>query len=79
MQAPKTSEIAAMLKRLGLDDKRTLLVLGESDPNVVKSCRNVKNLTTTLAGQLNPYELLRADALLLTAGGLEKVKEVFVR
>ena len=38
----KTAEMAAVLKRLGLDDKRTLLVLGESDENVVKSCRNIR-------------------------------------
>jgi large subunit ribosomal protein L4 len=79
LEQPRTAEIAALLKRLGLSDKRTLLVLGESDENVVKSCRNVRNLSTTLAHQLNPYELLRCDALLLTTGGLEKVKEVFVR
>jgi large subunit ribosomal protein L4 len=79
LDAPKTASIAAMLAKLGLKGKRTLLVLGDNDPNVVKSCRNVRNLTTTLAHQLNPYELLHADALVLTSGGLEKVKEVFAR
>jgi large subunit ribosomal protein L4 len=79
LAAPRTAEIAAMLKRLGLGQKRTLLVLGDNDPNVVKSCRNVRNLTTTMAHQLTPYELLHCDHLLLTAAGLEKAKEVFVR
>lgn len=79
LEQPKTAEIAGMLKRLGLGDKRTLLVLDESDANVVKSCRNIRNLTTVLAHQLNPYELLRCDALLLTAGSLDKVREGFVR
>lgn len=77
--APRTSEMAGLLRRLGLSEKRTLLVLGESDPNVVKSCRNIRNLTTVLAHQLNPFELLRSDAVLLTAGGLERVREVFLR
>ena len=76
---PKTSEMAKTLERLGLTDRRTLLVLGQADGNVVKSCRNLPNLDTTLAHQLNPYELLRCEALLLTMGGLEKVKEVFAR
>ena len=79
LAAPKTAEIAGMLKRLGLHDKRTLLVLGENDPNVIKSCRNVKNLETTMAHQLNPYALLHCDALVLTSAGLEKVKEVFAQ
>ena len=77
--APQTRQVAALLKTMGLADKRTLLVLGEADANVVKSCRNLRNLRTTLAHQVNPYELLDCEQLLLTAGGLERVKEVFVR
>ena len=79
LAAPQTRQVAAMLKTMGLADKRTLLVLGEADANVVKSCRNLRNLRTTLAHQVNPYQLLDCEQLLLTAGGLERVKEVFVR
>jgi len=75
--APKTREMVEVLKRLGLESKRTLLVLGEPDPNVVRSCRNLKNLQTTLAHQINPYELLQSEALLVTASGLERMKEIF--
>jgi large subunit ribosomal protein L4 len=71
--------MAGILKRLGLDSKRTLLVIGESDPNVVRSCRNLRNLQTTLAHQLNPYELLNAEALLVTAPALAAMKEIFAR
>ena len=76
--APKTSEMAKTLERLGLKDRRTLLVLGEADGNVVKSCRNLPNLSTTLAHQVNPYDLLHCDMLLLTRQGLDRMKEVFV-
>jgi large subunit ribosomal protein L4 len=47
--------------------------------NVLKSCRNLPNLRTTQAHQLNPYEVLTSDVLLVTAGGLERMKEVFGR
>jgi large subunit ribosomal protein L4 len=77
--APKAREMAEVLKRLGLESKRTLLVIDQPDPNVVLSCRNIRNLRTTLAHQLNAYELLQSEAVLLTSGGLERVKEVFVR
>jgi large subunit ribosomal protein L4 len=77
--APKTSEMVAVLKRLGLAEKRTLLVVERADENLLKSCRNLRNLRMTLAHQLNPYELLNSDAMLVTAGGLERMKEVFVR
>jgi len=79
LEAPRTATIAAMLKAMGLADKRTLLVLAEAEPNLVKSCRNLRNLKTTLAHQINPYELLDAEAVVITAGGLERIQEVFVR
>jgi len=78
-EAPKTREMAEVLKRLGLGDKRTLLVIGEADANVVRSCRNLRNLHTTLAHQLNPYELLQSEAVLMTAPALAQVKEIFAR
>ena len=66
-------------RHLGLEAKRTLLVLGEADPNVVRSCRNLRNLKTTLASQINPYELLQSEALLVTAPALALMKEIFSR
>jgi len=75
---PRTATVAALLKKLGLYGKRTLLVVDQADERVWKSCRNVKNLNTTLAHQLNAYDLLSSDAIVFTAPGLERVKEVFV-
>ncbi len=77
--APRTREMAGVLERLGLAGKRTLLVLDQADGNVLKSCRNLKNLRAILAHQLNPYELMDCEVVLMTAGGLQRVKEVFVR
>ena len=79
LDAPQTRQMAAVLKALGLYEKRTLLVLGEADENIVKSCRNLRNLRTTLAHQINAYELLDCEQVLLTAGGLARVREVFVK
>jgi len=76
---PRTAQMAAVLKTLGLDGKRTLLVLGEHDEMVWKSCRNLRHLTTTLADRLNAYELLDCEAVLLTKGALDRVTEVFAR
>ena len=78
-EAPRTAEMAAVLKRLGLAGKRTLLVIEENNENVVKSCRNIDKLKVTLAHQLNPYELLHCEALVMTTAGLDRVREVFVR
>ena len=75
----KTSQMVDMLRKLGLYETRALLVLDEANPNVIKSCRNLKNLRTTMAHQLNPYDLLETDAVILTAKGLAKIQEVFAK
>lgn len=79
LSTPQTRQMVAVLKALGLYEKRTLLVLGEADENVIKSCRNLRNLRTTMAHQINAYELLDCEQVLMTAGGLARVKEIFVR
>lgn len=79
LEAPRTREMAETLKRLGLADKRTLLVLGTANENVVRSCRNLPNLRTTLAHQVNPYDLLHCEAVVVTQPSLERMKETFIR
>lgn len=79
LDAPRTKPVADVLKKLGLYEKRTLLVLGDADPNVLKSCRNLRNLRTTQAQALNAYDLMDCEAVLLTAAALERVKEVYAR
>jgi large subunit ribosomal protein L4 len=76
---PKTRQMAEVLRKLGLHGKRTLLVLDQADQNLLKSCRNLRHLRTVPAHQLNAYELLHAEQVLITVDGLKRVQEVFVR
>jgi len=75
----KTRAMAAVLKGLGLDGKRTLLVVDQADANLKRSCRNLPRLRTCLAHQLNPYDLLHAEALVLTQAGLDRMREVYAK
>lgn len=77
--APKTSRVAGVLRKMGVYGKRTLLVVDQQNDAVWKSVRNIDRLNTTLAHQLNAYDLLNAEALVLTADGLARVKEVFAK
>lgn len=76
-EAPKTSKVAGVLKKMGVYGKRTLLVVDQQNDAVWKSVRNIDKLETTLAHQLNTYDLMKAEALVLTQDGLARVKEVF--
>jgi large subunit ribosomal protein L4 len=75
---PKTRAMAEVISKLGLTGKKALLVLEEANENVVKSCRNLVNLRTTLAHQVNPYDLVNCDVVLVTEAGLARMKKVFV-
>jgi large subunit ribosomal protein L4 len=56
-----------------------LLVVGQQNDTVWKSVRNLRGVHTTLAHQLNAYDLLDCEQLLLTQEGLDRVKEVFAK
>ena len=77
--APKTARVAGVFKKIGLGGKKTLLVVGAQNESVWKSVRNLRDVTTTLAHRLNPYDLLDCEQLLLTQDGLAAVKEVFAK
>lgn len=77
IEEPRTRLVAALLGKLGLESDRVLLVLGAGDPNLVKACRNIPRLRTTLAHQLSPYYLLEADRVVITSSGLDRMKEAF--
>ena len=75
----RTRHVAELLGRLGLKDKRTLLVTHESNEGLWRSCRNIPNLKATLAHQLNAFDLVQAEMVLVTAQGLERIEEVFAK
>ncbi|MBY0480607.1 MAG: 50S ribosomal protein L4 [Chitinophagaceae bacterium] len=66
MELPKTKELVAAMKALNIDDKKTLIVLPEYNDNLYLSTRNVPNVASTLLADINTYEIMNADVLVLT-------------
>ena len=60
---PKTKQYVDLISNLKLDDKKTLLVLGESNKNVYLSSRNLKKTKTVIASELNTYLITNAHSL----------------
>jgi large subunit ribosomal protein L4 len=73
---PKTKQYLALLKALSLGDKKTLLILPESNKNVVLSGRNVQNSKVTTADQINTYDLMNADNLIFVESSISKVENL---
>jgi large subunit ribosomal protein L4 len=75
-EAPKTKEMAAVLKNLEVG-KKTLIVLAEKDDAVIKSASNLPNVETTLVNTLNVYDILNNDSFIMTEAAVRKVEEVY--
>ena len=76
---PKTKDYLAMLNNLSLTDKKTLLVLPAADKNIVLSGRNVQNTKITTADQINTYDVLNADTLVLVESSIEKIEKILLK
>lgn len=66
MDAPKTSTFTGILSKLNLTGKKTLVVLPEYNDNLYLSLRNVPTVSGTLLSDLNTYDILNANVLVLT-------------
>lgn len=74
--APKTKQYLAMLKSLSLNDKKTLFVLPEVKKNIVLSGRNVPNSKIITASQINTFDLMNADQLVLVESSLSSINNI---
>jgi large subunit ribosomal protein L4 len=75
---PKTSEMAAAMKRWGLDESdKVLFIVLKIQDNVLLSLRNMPHVKLISAVNLNIFDLLNADRLVVTAAAIEKIQEVY--
>jgi large subunit ribosomal protein L4 len=72
--APKTKDFTAVLKSLGLENKKSLFVLGESNNNVYLSSRNLRGTEVVTNSQLSTYKILNANSVVLFEGSLEGIE-----
>ncbi len=77
--APKTKSYLNLLSALSLSGKKTLLILGDADKNVYLSGRNIPKTKIMSASDVNTYELLHADRLLICQPALEVLDNLLNR
>ncbi len=66
MDAPKTKQLVDVMKSLNVADKKTLVVLAEYNDNLYLSTRNIPNVASTLLADINTYDIMNADVLVIT-------------
>src|ERR1041385_4205197 len=72
-ESPKTKQYASLLKSLNVGAKKTLVVLAESNKNVALAGRNIPNTKIITASQLNTYDVVNADQLILLESSINKI------
>ena len=66
LDAPKTKTFVSILNALKLDNKKSMLVVNDKQDNIIKSARNLKNSNVVSANDVNTYNLMNANAVMLT-------------
>ena len=65
-----------MLTAVG-SERKALIVLPEVDEKVIKSARNIAGVKTAQVNELNVYDILNADKLIIAKDALTKIEEVY--
>nr|WP_232219498.1 50S ribosomal protein L4 [Hydrogenivirga sp. 128-5-R1-1] len=73
--APKTKNAVEVLKNLGLENEKVLIVYNEKDDNFIKSFRNLPKVKLIPVEGLNTYDILNADKVLILKSAAEKINE----
>ncbi len=75
-EVPSTKDFISVLQGLGLENKKSLFVLGDLNNNVYLSSRNLKRAKTITNSGLSTYEVLNANKVVLLEGSLEGINQL---
>ena len=71
----KTKKVVDLLGNVGAT--KALIVTSEINENVYKSARNIEDVKASYVGELNVYELLKYDSLVISQDAVKKLEEVY--
>ena len=75
MDVPKTKEMIAVLNNINA--QKALIVLPENNEAIIRSANNIPKVATTTVNELNVYDMLKYDVLIMTQEALQKIEEVY--
>jgi large subunit ribosomal protein L4 len=75
-EAPKTKGFIAVLKALAMDGTKVLVLIPEANSNVSLSVRNIPGAKVIVAQNVNTYEVMNAQALLVAADSVNVLNEL---
>ncbi len=76
LSSPKTKNMLEILMDLGIQDKKVLIVVSKLDENVILASRNLANVLLIDASEINVFDLVNADVVLMDEASKEQIEEV---
>mgnify|MGYP001792794066 FL=1 len=73
-EAPKTKDFVSFLTSLGIENNKSLVVLGGANDNVYLSSRNLERSEVINSSELNTYKIVNANSIVLTESALEGIE-----
>ncbi len=70
-EAPKTKDFMQVLKSLGLENKKSLVVLGDSNNSLYLSSRNLTRSEVVTSSEISTYKIMNANNIILCEGAVE--------
>ena len=71
----KTKKFKQVMDNLKVE--KAMVVIGEQDANVICSARNLPKVSTATAENINVYDILKGDTLVITKDAVAKIEEVY--
>ena len=76
-EAPKTKDMVKLLKNINLFDKKTLFIVDELNKNLYLSSRNLDKVNILTVSDLNTYQILNAQKIVILEQSASKFDEHF--
>lgn len=77
--APRTKDILVIMKNLGLEGKKVLILLPGHDDSIVKSVRNVQRLHIIEARKASTYDIIGHDHLLIQKSAVDLLQQSLIQ
>lgn len=78
-EQPKTKLMTDLIKNLQVADKKTLVILPQTNKNVYLSSRNLERSKVVTASDLNTYDIVNAQNILITEGSLPVIENTLLK
>ena len=77
--SPKTKDFTAVLGNLSLTDKKSLFITSDYNTNVYISSRNIQRTEVVCVDEVNTYQIMNANSVVIAEGAVQKLKELYAK